>query len=458
MHLNQLLEYIEKSEEQLIRKLSDFLKIPSISTDKNYAESCKDAAAWLVTELSSMGFEAKSHSTNGHPIVLATAGTASPHLLFYAHYDVQPTDPLDEWETPPFEPVIKDSKNGKIICARGASDDKGQLLTFLNACEALINVNGKLPCKITILIEGEEESGSPSLMPFILDKKQALEADHALICDTGMWDSQTPTISTTLRGMLAEEVILSCANKDLHSGMYGGPTINPIKELSKLIASLHDKNGKVRIKNFYKDVPKTPKELARNWDKLQFSSEKFLADVGLKTSVGESDFSTLEQLWIRPTCELNGIWGGYISEGFKTVIPSKASAKISFRLVGNQNPKEIRQEFRDYLTMQAHADCSLSFIAKDKGTKATNISIKSQIFKSADKALKDEWQVSPIYVGCGGSIPIVSILKDTLNLESLLVGFALDDDHIHSPNEKYNIESYTKGSKSWIRIIYELTK
>ncbi len=458
MIIDQLIRYVDHSEEKLINKLIEFLKIPSISTDKTYKKACKDAAVWLVSELSSIGFEAKSYQTSGHPIVLATAGKGSPHLLFYAHYDVQPADPLEEWETAPFQPTIKYNKNEKIVCARGASDDKGQLLTFLNACEAYFHVGGDIPCKISILIEGEEESGSPSLLPFLLENKASLKADHALICDTGMWDKKTPAISTSLRGMLSEEVILNCANNDLHSGMYGGPAINPIKELAKLIASLHDTNGKVKIKNFYKGVPETPEMLVNTWGKLNFSVESFLGNVGLKNSVGESDFSTLEQLWVRPTCEINGIWGGYIGEGFKTVIPCTANAKVSFRLVGAQDPEEIREEFRNYLSNQIDTNCSISFLAKDKGTKAINISMESQIFRSADKALKEEWGVPPVYIGCGGSIPVVSLIKDTLNLDSLLIGFGLEDDQIHSPNEKYNISSYIKGTKSWVRIINELTQ
>ncbi len=455
MQVDKLLSHIEKSEKKLIDRLIEFLRIPSISTEKTYASACRDAANWLTKELSTVGFKSKTYQTSGHPIVLATAGNGSPHLLFYGHYDVQPIDPLDSWDRPPFEPIVKNCPDGKIISARGASDDKGQLLTFINACEAFFKLSGSFPCKITILIEGEEESGSPSLPDFINNNKEALKADYALICDTAMWNPSTPAISTMLRGIISDEIILSAANKDLHSGMYGGPAINPIKELAKLITSLHDIDGRIKIKNFYKDVPFSPKT-KKQWDSLGFSSKKFLSAVGLGTPAGETGFSALEQIWVRPTCELNGIWGGYTGEGVKTVIPAKAYAKVSFRLVGNQKPDEIRQEFRNHLRSQLHPDCSLSFISKDKGAKAINISEESILVKKAHDALQDEWRASPVYVGCGGSIPIVSLLKDCLNLDTLLVGFALDDDNIHSPNEKYSITSYIKGAKSWVRIISSL--
>ncbi len=458
MSLSQLLQYVAISENNLVEKLFDFLRIPSISTDKSYFKACKDAGKWVANQLNHIGFKAKIIQTDGNPIVIAEAGEGAPHLLFYGHYDVQPIDPLNEWENSPFDPVVKPGKNGKMICARGASDDKGQLLTFLNACEAFFSIYGKLPCKVTILIEGEEESGSPSLLPIIRTYKKYLQADHAIICDTGMWNFETPAISVALRGMLAEEITLSSANKDLHSGMYGGPAINPLRELAKLLSSLHDASGYVKIKDFYKDVIETPPTLRHSIQRLEYSNDKFLQDVGLSTPVGEKNFSVLEQLWTRPTCEINGIWGGYTGDGFKTVIPAHAHAKISFRLVKNQDPNAIKYAFRNHMNSLLHPDCSLSFLSRDEGTKAVNIPTSTPIFKAAAKALKDEWGIAPVYVGCGGSIPIVSLLKDTLDINSLLIGFALDDDKIHSPNEKYNLNSYIKGSKSWIRILHELTQ
>tara|TARA_A100001011_G_C14284425_1_gene833005 strand:- start:782 stop:2155 length:1374 start_codon:yes stop_codon:yes gene_type:complete len=456
MPIQEKLKFIDKNASILEQRLIDFLKIQSISTDKFFAKSCDQAAEWLVGQLQALNFQVKAHQTEGHPIVLANGGEGSPHLLFYGHYDVQPADPLDAWDSAPFEPKIKFTKNGNAIFARGASDDKGQLMTFINACTAFMRTDGKLPCKITLLIEGEEETGSPSIETFIKSNKSFLQADYALVCDTSMWDSKTPAISTMLRGMLGEEINLKTANKDVHSGIYGGAILNPIKELAKAIASLHDENGKVMINNFYNGVSETPKFIKNQWEKLNFSSENFLADVGLKCSVGEASFSLLEQIWARPTCEVNGIWGGYTATGFKTVIPSEANAKVSFRLVGHQDPEEIRANFRKHLKNNVHKDCKLNFISKD-GSKAISIPVESFVIKKAKQALFEEWGSAPVFIGCGGSIPIVGAFKEMLGLDTLLVGFALEDDRIHSPNEKYDLRSYHKGAKSWIRILDGIT-
>ena len=457
MTLEKQLKYIDQNDSLLLKNLTDFLKIQSVSTDPTFSHHCEAAANWLVSHLLDLEFDAKAHKTSGHPIVLASAGEGDTHLLFYGHYDVQPADPLEEWKNEPFKPTIKSEQNGKVICARGASDDKGQLMTFINACAAFIKTDGALPCKVTILIEGEEETGSPSLVNFLKQNKKSLIADYALICDTGMWDSNTPAISTMLRGMLGEEITIKAANKDLHSGMYGGPALNPIKELASVISSLHDKNGKITIDDFYKGVTEVPKDIKKQWDELNFSREAFLGNVGLSGSAGEQTYSLLEQIWARPTCEINGIWGGYTSPGFKTVIPSEAHAKISFRLVGDQEPEEIRARFRKHIRQNLHEGCQVTFLPKD-GSKAVSVSINSTTIKAAHKALSDEWGVAPVYAGCGGSIPVVVSLKTILNIDSLLVGFALEDDQIHSPNEKYNLLSYQKGARSWVRIIHELTR
>ncbi len=455
MRIEKKLDYIDQNESLLLKDLIDFLKIPSISTNQDFSDSCKEAAKWLVRKLVSLGFEATAHKTDGHPIVLANAGSGSPHLLFYGHYDVQPADPLDLWNSHPFQPKLRTGSKGKEICARGASDDKGQLMTFINACGAFIAQDSHLPCRITLLIEGEEETGSPSLEKFIKSNKSLMQADYALICDTGMWNSDTPAISTMLRGMVGEEIKVKTANKDLHSGMYGGPAVNPIKELSKAIASLHDKHGKVTIQNFYNGVYEIPQNIKNQWLRLNFSSEIFLNSVGLSTLAGENNYSLPEQLWARPTCEINGIWGGYTAHGFKTIIPSEANAKVSFRLVGNQEPQIIRAEFRKHIIANLHSDCKVTFLAKD-GSKAISVSVTSKIVKAAQKALYAEWGAKPVFIGCGGSIPVVNCFKEILGLDTLLVGFALEDDGIHSPNEKYSIRSYQKGAKSWVRIINEV--
>ena len=455
MLIEKKLNFIDQNEEKLLQKLIQFLRIESISTDKNFSIPCKEAANWLVKQLMNIGFQATAHKTKGNPIVLASAGSGPPHLLFYGHYDVQPTDPLESWHTPPFEPEIKKGLNGSVICARGASDDKGQLMTFINACEAFIKTDGNLPCKISLVIEGEEETGSTSLKKFLETNKQQLNADHALVCDTGMWNAQTPAISTMLRGMLGEELTIKAANKDLHSGLYGGPAVNPIRELTRVISSLHDHNGRVTIKDFYKGVTEVPNYIKKQWSQLNFSSNNFFSEIGLNVSAGEYPYSVLEQIWSRPTCEINGIWGGYIGNGFKTVIPSEANAKISFRLVGEQDPEEIRGQFRNHIRNNIHRDCKVKFFSKD-GSKAISIPLDSPLIRAAQKALLDEWGTKPVFAGCGGSIPVVGSFKEILGLETLLVGFSLEDDRIHSPNEKYNLKSYQKGAKSWIRIISEI--
>ena len=455
MQLSKKIKFIDENETDLLKRLIDFLKIQSISTDKSFSEDCKNAANWLVRELKFVGFEAKAHKTAGHPIVLASAGAGHPHLLFYGHYDVQPTDPREEWKHDPFEPTIESGPNGNQVIARGASDDKGQLMTFINACRAIIQIDGELPCRISLIIEGEEETGSPSFEMFLKSNKHLLQANYALVCDTGMWNSQTPAISTMLRGMLGEELTIKAANKDLHSGLYGGPAVNPIRELTRVISSLHDANGKVTIKDFYKGVTEVPNYIKKQWSQLNFSSNNFFSEIGLNVSAGEYPYSVLEQIWSRPTCEINGIWGGYIGNGFKTVIPSEANAKISFRLVGEQDPEEIRGQFRNHIRNNIHRDCKVKFFSKD-GSKAISIPLDSPLIRAAQKALLDEWGTKPVFAGCGGSIPVVGSFKEILGLETLLVGFSLEDDRIHSPNEKYNLKSYQKGAKSWIRIISEI--
>ncbi len=456
MNLNKTLDFINNNSTNAVENLIKLLSIPSISTDKNYKKNCMDAASWINKELTEIGFESSINVTNGHPIVLATFGSKKPHLLFYGHYDVQPVDPLNLWVGDPFKPELRHTEqNGTTICARGASDDKGQLMTFIEACRAIIASNSELPCKITILLEGEEECGSPSLVPFLKNNYAKLQADYALICDTGMWNKDTPAISTMLRGMMGEEICVTGPNKDLHSGMYGGPTTNPISVVGDVISKMHDTQGKVQIPKFYSGVEAVPKNLRLQWESLDFSETEFLQKIGLTIAAGESEYTVLEKLWARPTCELNGIWGGYTGIGFKTVIPAKAHAKFSFRLVGEQNPNEVRTEFRKFVQDIVPADCKVEFFATE-GSRAITVSLKSKAISLASKALKDEWGIAPVYAGCGGSIPVVSLFKDILNLEALLIGFALDDDLIHSPNEKYNMKSFVKGTKSWARILHEM--
>ena len=452
--LGQVLEQIDADLEGSLERLFRLLRIESVSTDPAYAASVKTAAEWLGAELSGLGFAASVRSTAGHPIVVAHAGKhGGTTALFYGHYDVQPVDPLDLWEAPPFEPRLATSPDGKRrIIGRGAADDKGQLMTFVEACRAWKRVTGGLPLGLTLLLEGEEECGSPNLAPFLRDNAGELRADIALVCDTNMWDAATPAITMMLRGLAGEEVIVTAASRDLHSGLFGGAARNPIHVLADILAGLHDQEGKVTVPGFYDGVVDPPAEVMREWQALDFQPEKFLGGVGLSTPAGERDRSVLEQIWSRPTGEVNGVIGGYTGAGFKTVIASRASAKVSFRLVPGQDPAKVSAAFRDYVRQRAPADCRVEFI-RHAGSPAISLPFDSDHVARARTALAEEWGKPAAVIGSGGSIPVVGDFKKILGMGSLMVGYGLDDDRIHSPNEKYDLTSFHKGIRSWARIL-----
>jgi acetylornithine deacetylase/succinyl-diaminopimelate desuccinylase-like protein len=457
MALDPVLAHIDSDLPDATERLFELLRIPSISTDPAYKDHCQTAADWLVADLQSIGAEASKRPTPGHPMVVGHIDGDGPHVLFYGHYDVQPVDPLELWDRDPFDPELQDTPKGKVIRARGSSDDKGQLMTFVEACRAWKKVHGTLPCKISFFFEGEEESGSPSLIPFMKENAEELKADIALICDTGLFDSRVPGIVTMLRGLLGEEITITGPNKDLHSGMYGGAAMNPIRVLSKIIANLHDDTGRITVPGFYDGVPELPEDIAQQWQGLGFDHSSFLGDVGLSTPAGEDGRTALEMIWSRPTCEVNGINGGYTGDGFKTVLPSKASAKISFRLVGTQDPHAIRESFRAYVSAMLPPDCEISFKAHG-ASPASQMVTENPTFPKALEALSDEYGMSAAYVGCGGSIPIAGYFKTYLGMDALLAGFGKDDDQIHSPNEKYDLESFHKGIRSWARLLDMLGK
>lgn len=458
MTLNTVLDQIDTDLDAALERLTALLRIPSISTDPAYKDACQKAADWLVADLTSLGATAEARETPGHPMVVGHVGEGSPHLLFYGHYDVQPVDPLDLWHRDPFEPAIEETDHGKVIRGRGTADDKGQLMTFVEACRAWKAVHGTWPCKITFLFEGEEESGSPSLVPFMEANKAELSApDLALICDTSMFNRQTPAIMTSLRGLLGEEVTITGADRDLHSGYYGGAAINPIRVLSRIIAALHDDTGRITVPGFYDGVPETPPGVLAQWDALGFDEASFLGSVNLSTPAGEQGRRVLEQVWARPTCEVNGINGGYTGDGFKTVLPSQASAKISFRLVGTQDPHAIRKSFRAMVQDMLPPDCTATF--SDHGASPASVmSTENVAFEAARKALSDEWPNPAAFLGGGGSIPIAGHFKEILGLDSMLIGFGLDDDALHAPNEKYDLASFHKGARSWARVLEAITR
>lgn len=458
--LSSVLTKADSNLDASLDRLSDLVAIPSISTDPVHAQDCRKAAEWLAAMLTELGFSASVRDTQGHPMVVghhAGPDDDAPHLLFYGHYDVQPVDPLELWTDDPFTMEVKELTTGrKVLTGRGSSDDKGQLMTFVEACRAYKDVHGALPCRVSILFEGEEECGSPSLKPFLEAHAEELKADLALVCDTTMWDPDTPAISVSLRGLTGEEVIIKAANRDLHSGFFGGVAANPIHILSKILGEMHNADGRVMIPNFYEGVPETPADVKAGWDRLGRTGEDFLGEIGLSEPVGEKGRSVAELTWARPTAEVNGIIGGYCGEGFKTVIPAQASAKVSFRLVGHQDPHAVRKNFREFVRTRMPVDCSVEFI-KHGTSGAIQLAYDSPDLSKAKRALNDEWGKPAAIIGMGGSIPIVGDFQSKLGMESLLVGFALDDDCVHSPNEKYDLRSFHKGTRSWVRILDALS-
>lgn len=457
--LDDVLAAADSGLDQSIARLFDLVRIPSISTDPTYKPDCSKAGQWLVAELSALGFDASLRDTSGQPMVVAhytPDGASSPprHVLFYGHYDVQPADPLDKWTSPPFEPVRRKDEDGvERFYGRGVADDKGQLMTFVEAARAWITVAGALPVKATFLIEGEEESGSPSIVPFLKANTAELSCEAAFVCDTSMWNPTTPAITTRLRGLVHDEVVITGPRIDLHSGAYGGPAMNPIRVLAKVLAALHDKNGKVAIPGFYDGVSALPADVKKQWQSLNFSERKFLRDVGLSVPAGEKGKSALEQVWARPTAEVNGIHGGYTGAGTKTVLPSKASAKVSFRLVGKQKPEKILKAFRTFVKERVPKDCKVEFSARGGGNAACEVDENNPFIAKSALALRREFGKGAVFLGSGGTIPIVRHFKNILGMDSVLVGFGLDDDAIHSPNEKYNLASFHRGIRSWIRIM-----
>lgn len=452
--LDAVLSRIDQDIDASVERLFALLRIASISTDPAYKPQCQAAAEHVAADLASIGFAAEVRPTEGHPVVVGKAnGANGPRVLFYGHYDVQPVDPLNLWKTPPFEPRIETLPDGrKIIVARGACDDKGQAMTFIEACRAYKAVTGKLPLPITMMIEGEEECGSKNLFGFVKDNADEFKLDLALVCDTAMWDQKTPAITTSLRGLVYEDVKITCADRDLHSGVFGGAAQNPLRLLAKILGAMWDDNGRVTIPGFYDGVKDLPADIKADLAALDLTEEKFLGPIGLKKSVGEKDRLLIEQITTRPTAEINGIIGGYTGEGAKTVIPGEANAKVSFRLVGTQDPFKIRDAFRAFVRERLPADCKVEF-GNFGVAPPLQLSFDNPALNKAREALAEEWGKKAVTVGAGGSIPIVADFKNILGMDSLLVGFALDDDRVHSPNEKFDLTCYHKGIRSWARIL-----
>ena len=457
MSLDAVLARIDETLPEAVERLFGLLRIQSISTDPAYKAECAKAADWLAKDLETLGFAAAARPTPGHPMVVAHGGDGGKHLLFYGHYDVQPVDPLNLWHRDPFDPVIEKTAMGEVIRGRGSSDDKGQLMTFVEACRAWKAVHGTLPCKLTIFLEGEEESGSPSLIPFMKENAGELTAELALICDTSMVSRGVPSIASQLRGMLKDEFTLTGPRIDLHSGHYGGPGLNPLREMARIVASLHDpETGRVAVEGFYEGVHEVPEALLKQWQGCGFDETDYLTSVGYTVPHGEKAYSTLVQQWARPTLEINGMWGGYQGAGSKTVIPSQAHCKITCRLVGDMDPDKLRDRIRAHVEARLAPDCHITWDNDKEGSPAAVMNTARPEFEAARGALSDEWQREAVFVGMGGSIPIAGFFKEILGMDAMLIGYANEDDAIHSPNEKYDMKSFHKGIRSWARILAAL--
>ena len=442
----------------------DWLRIPSIGAAPEHAADCRAAAEYARQQLEDMGFDAQLRETGGHPAIVAhhpgppakdLGGKKVPHLLYYGHYDVQPADPLELWHSPPFEPTIVDGPHGKRVYARGAVDDKGQVAMWLGAFRAWFDATGTLPCRITALIEGEEETGSVNFKPFVIANRAELKADICIISDTGMWDIDTPAISSSLRGMTYMEVTLKAASRDLHSGMYGGSALNPINALTRALGQLTDDAGRIQVPGFYDGISDISAGKANQWASLGFDESKFLGDIGLSVPVGEAGRGALERLWARPTADICGIWGGYSGPGTKTVIAAEASAKVSFRLVPGQDPVGVQQGFMQFMRDRVPADAKLEFTTFGTSP-GIEMNTDSPFMQAAQAALTEEYGRPAVMIGCGGSIPVVDTITRELGMDSVLMGFGLEDDQVHSPNEKFEVRCFRQGLRSHARLLGKL--
>jgi len=439
-------------------RMCDFLRIPSVSAQPKHFPDCDAAADWLCRELASLGFTAKVHATDGRPVVIGERPGptgAGPTVLFYGHYDVQPAEPFELWTNPPFEAAIVDGPHGRRVVARGAVDDKGQVVMFLAALRAWVEATGGLPVGVRIIIEGEEEIGSPNLDPFLTAQRGALAADVALISDTDMWDIDTPALTMRLRGIAYTELLVRGADRDLHSGLYGGAALNPINALTRVLGALHNTDGRVQLPGFYDRVREpSPREIA-DWDGMHFDEARFLGQVRLAHPVGERGRTGLERLWARPTADVNGIWGGYTGPGSKTVIAHEARAKVSFRLVPDQDPQAVVESFRRFVAERLPPDASFEITPLGLAP-GMIVDTNTRWARAALAAMGEEYGRKPVLVGSGGSIPVVESLRRLLGIDTLLMGFGLDDDNVHSPNEKFELRCFRHGLRSHVRLLGKL--
>ncbi len=440
--MTETTQYLDANKDKFLNELVDLLRIPSVSTDAEYKDDVLKAADFIKNKLIEAGAEkVEVCETKGYPIVYGEkiVDDKLPTVLVYGHYDVQPADPLELWHSPPFEPVVKDG----LVIARGAADDKGQVYMHVKAFESMMNTNS-LACNIKFMIEGEEEIGSDNLGPFLEANKERLSADVVLVSDTAMLSNEAPSITMGLRGLSYVEVEVTGPNRDLHSGIYGGAVANPINALAEMIASLKDENNRITIPGFYDDVIELTPEERIGLNAAPFDEEEYKADLEIDDVAGEKTYTTLERASIRPTLDVNGIWGGYTAPGAKTVLPSKAYAKISMRLVPGQSSDKITKLFSDHFKTLAPDGIKVKVKPHHGGEPAVTPT-DSVAYKAAEMAVEEAFGKKPIPMRGGGSIPIVSLFEKTLGLKTILMGFGLDSNKIHSPNENYGLFNYYKG-------------
>ena len=455
--MSHLEEYLEANRDRFEEDLCELLRIPSISTDAEYAPEVRRAGEWMHSQFLALGLESEIIETDGHPIIYAESPPieGAPTALVYGHYDVQPPDPLDEWKSPPFEPQRRDGN----LYARGATDDKGQMLTHVKSVQAWVEGEEQLPLQVKFVIEGEEECGSENLHAFLKDPKsqERLAADVVVVSDTSQFGPGQPAITYGLKGIAYYELHVTGPQQDLHSGSFGGAVTNPANALARMLGALVDEFGRIQVPGFYDDViPLTDRE--RNmFATLAFSEEAFCEQIGVSALTGEAGFSTLERRWARPTCDVNGIWGGYQGEGSKTVLPCRASAKFSFRLVPDQDPQKLTAALREMLEELCPPGVTMELVDMH-GAPGVVVSLESPYMEAAAKAIEHGFGRSPVFIRTGGSIPIVTDFKEALNADPLLLGWGLDDDNTHSPNEKFCLADFHRGIKASAYLWRELSR
>ena len=452
--MKDVLGFIDANRERFRSELYDFLRIPSVSAKSEHDHDTERAAAWLADRVRGAGLAAEVLPTDGHPIVLGEwrgAGPDAPTVLVYGHYDVQPPEPLDEWASPPFEPTEREGR----IYARGSADDKGQLYMHVKALEAHLASSGTLPINVVLLAEGEEEVGSTHLVPFVEANRDRLACDLVLISDTEMFAEGLPSLLFSLRGLAYFEIDVRGANTDLHSGGYGGAVMNPGNALARIIASLHDSRGRVAVDGFYDDVLDWDADTRAQIAELPHDDEAFRSELDVPALVGEEGYGTLERLWIRPTCDVNGILCGYTGEGAKTVLPNRAMAKVSFRLVPDQSPAKVKALLEAHLALVAPPGVRVE-LRELHGGRPWKASLSGPAFEAAAEALEEAFGTKPVPMGGGGSIPIVVEFEERLGASALLVGFSLPGSNLHAPNEWFPIENYEKGIGALARLYEKL--